>query len=202
MDEPAPVSAAHDELKSVDQPPEAAVAEPPAKRAKTEHVDAAADRVEAHAGIDTVAEQTDVQMTEQGAHEEASTAAASAGAGASEPAQLEAVAATSPNSPQQAVAGAADGHGPTGATEPLPTTPSKGPSSLHGKAAPSPKAQHKASTGDVVYRVLVPHRAVGIVIGKGGCNVRELQSTSGARVQVSQTGHLQLYRLQGLVGRI
>lgn len=199
MDEPAPVSAADDELKSGDQPPEAAVAEPPAKRAKTEHVDAAADdhdaaaQPEAHAGVDTVAEQTDVQMTEQGAHEEASTAAASAGAGAapSEPAQLEAVAPTSPNSQQQAVAGAPDG--PTGATEPLPTTPSKGPPSLHGKAAPSPKAQHKASTGDVVYRVLVPHRAVGIVIGKGGCNVRELQSTSGARVQVSRTGRLKLY---------
>jgi hypothetical protein len=36
-----------------------------------------------------------------------------------------------------------------------------------------------------VYRVLVPARAVGIVIGKGGCNVKGVQSSSGARVQVS-----------------
>jgi hypothetical protein len=68
----------------------------------------------------------------------------------------------------------------------LPTTPSKAPASADAllKGTPSPGPQHKARLGDVVFRVLVPARAVSIVIGKGGCNVRELQSHSGARIQV------------------
>jgi hypothetical protein len=37
----------------------------------------------------------------------------------------------------------------------------------------------------VVYRLLVPGRAVGVVIGKGGCHVREVQSHTSARIQVS-----------------
>jgi hypothetical protein len=49
------------------------------------------------------------------------------------------------------------------------------------KATPSPGPQHKARLGDVVYRVLVPARAVSLTIGR---NVRELQNDSGARVQV------------------
>lgn len=70
--------------------------------------------------------------------------------------------------------------------EALPTTPSKASAAADAqlKGTPSPGPQHKARLGDVVYRVLVPARAVSIVIGKGGCNVRELQSHSGARIQV------------------
>jgi hypothetical protein len=80
--------------------------------------------------------------------------------------------------------------------EALPTTPSKASAAAaaaaaaagaphDSKATPSPGPQHKpARLGDVVYRVLVPARAVSIVIGKQGCNVRELQSNSGARIQV------------------
>lgn len=88
-----------------------------------------------------------------------------------------------------AAAGAAD----AAQREALPTTPSKAPAvaaaaagaSHDTKATPSPGPQHKpARLGDVVYRVLVPARAVSIVIGKQGCNVRELQSNSGARIQV------------------
>jgi hypothetical protein len=67
-----------------------------------------------------------------------------------------------------------------------PTTPSKAAAAAGTPATPakSPGPQQKARLGDVVYRVLVPARSVGIVIGKGGCNVRELQSSSGARIQV------------------
>jgi hypothetical protein len=75
-----------------------------------------------------------------------------------------------------------------------PTTPSKAAAAA-GTPAKSPGPQHKARHGDVVYRVLVPARAVGIVIGKGGCHVRELQSSSGARIQVgpvSVAGPVQL----------
>lgn len=86
-----------------------------------------------------------------------------------------------------AAAGAAD----AAQHEALPTTPRKAPAvaaagtSHDTKATPSPGPQHKpARLGDVVYRVLVPARAVSIVIGKQGCNVRELQSNSGARIQV------------------
>lgn len=92
-----------------------------------------------------------------------------------------------------AAAGAADAAQP----EALPTTPSKASAvaaaagaSHDTKATPSPRTQHKpARLGDVVYRVLVPARAVSIVIGKQGCNVRELQDNSGARIQVGASQH-------------
>lgn len=74
-----------------------------------------------------------------------------------------------------------------GAATSTPTKSAVG-SQTNGNAASSPQVHHKARTGDVVYRMLVPHGAVGIVIGKGGCNVREIQSTSGARVQVGSKG--------------
>jgi hypothetical protein len=37
-----------------------------------------------------------------------------------------------------------------------------------------------------VFRLLVPQRIVGMVIGKQGCNIKDIEASSGARVQVRE----------------
>jgi hypothetical protein len=105
------------------------------------------------------------------------------------------------SAPHAAAAAALDGAAqphidrPSAAADAAP--PGQGATAAAGNGAPQQHSHsvipalaaaesHDEPGRDVVFRLLVPQRIVGMVIGKQGCNIKDIEASSGARVQVRE----------------